>query len=532
MSVTPAPSVKQGRLSRIRHIDPYREILFVLIILYIWLFASLAIQQHMGMRTHKADLGQIDQAVWNSSRGRFEEMTDNGTISTRLIDHVEPILALISPILWIWNDVRALLLLQVVCVAAGAWLLFGLTKNLCMRLLTDDERRKVWLSEPVRNLASLVALSLAIAYLLTPQLQSALLTEFHAIPLATPLIIWAFVAVDRERWIQFVIAAALIALVKEEAALLAAGLGAWAMWRIVWEHLLVQWKDPSKPPFPVIPFALAAAVLIGSAIWFAVTTFVIVPAYAADVYGTAESNYFQRYGALGDSPADILKSLVTQPQTVWQIATEPARLAYLRDLAMPYGFLALLAPDVILLSLPVLLANLLSAYPAQYYGEFHYSAPAAAYFAVASAYGAARLWRWVSRRSGRMSGSFQHMPAASVTTMTAAAALRNSRSALRPVFTGLLALWVIGWSVGAYVAYGRGPGGDRYDPTTVTEHHRMLSRFVEQIPADAAVTATAAVHPHVSHRRYVYQFPLGLETPVPARLGIAGCDHQHGYGAR
>ena len=41
-------------------------------------------------------------------------------VATRLTDHVEPILALISPIFWLWDDVRALLLLQVVFVAIGA----------------------------------------------------------------------------------------------------------------------------------------------------------------------------------------------------------------------------------------------------------------------------------------------------------------------------------------------------------------------------------------------------------------------------
>ncbi len=131
--------------------------------------------------------------------------------------------------------------------------------------------------------------------------------------------------------------------------------------------------------------------------------------------------------------------MFTQPALVWQIATEPARLAYLRELAMPFGFLMLLAPEVVLLSLPVLLANLLSAYPAQYYGEFHYSAPVAVFFAAGAAYGAARLWRWASRRTSRMSGDFQHMPAAGMTTMTAMAALRNSRSALRPAITAAMA---------------------------------------------------------------------------------------------
>jgi hypothetical protein len=47
-----------------------------------------------------------------------------------------------------------------------------------------------------------------------------------------------------------------------------------------------------------------------------------------------------------------------------------------------------------------------------------------------------------------------------------------------------------------------------------------LHHFVAQIPHDTAVTATAAVHPHVSHRRYIYQFPLGLDAPVPAEWAL------------
>ncbi len=47
-------------------------------------------------------------------------------------------------------------------------------------------------------------------------------------------------------------------------------------------------------------------------------------------------------------------------------------------------------------------------------------------------------------------------------------------------------------------------------------HHRLLDRFITQIPPNAALTATAAVHPHVSHRQFIYQFPLGLDAPVPA----------------
>jgi hypothetical protein len=175
---------------------------------------------------------------------------------------------------------------------------------------------------------------------------------------------------------------------------------------------------------------------------------------------------------------------------------------------------------VVLLGAPVLLANQLSAYPAQYYGEFHYGAPVAVYFAAASAFGLARLWRWSAARLNRRSASFQHMPAASGTTMAAIALLRNSSTALRPLLTVILVIWLLAWAAISYIAAGRGPGGARYDPTPVTSHHRLLPRFTSQIPRDAALTATAAVHPHVSHRRYIYQFPLGLDAPVSAEWAL------------
>ncbi len=492
-------------------VDLYGLLLAALILAYGLVFGALALAQHAGMRTHKADLGQIAQAVWNSSRGRFVEMTDNGFIATRMTDHVEPILAVISPILWLWEDVRALLVLQVAVVALGAWPLYALALRLLDQTLPPAARGQIWQWEPLRQLTRPLALALAAAYLLTPQLQSALLTEFHAVPLAVPLILWALWAVEARRWTQVAVAVIGVAAVKEETALLAAGLGLWTAWR----GWLLR-RDAPAPHSWQRPALLGGALALASLAWFYVATFVIVPAHAVEVYGVAESGYFRRYGALGDSPLDIVRSFFVRPQVVWAVATEPARLAYLYNLLAPYAFLALIAPEVVLIGAPVLLANLLSAYPAQYYGEFHYSAPVVVYVAAAAAFGLARLWRVAARFLNRTSSSFQHLPAASPATMAAVALARNSRTALRPLAALLIGLWIVGWALGSYVALGRGPGGARYDPTPITAHHALLPRFVGQIPRDAAVTATAAVHPHVSLRRFVYQFPMGLEPPGQA----------------
>jgi uncharacterized membrane protein len=518
--------------------DPYLWVLLALAAIYVVIFTRLAWDLHAGMRTHRSDLGQIDQAVWNSSRGRWLAQTDNGFESTRLTDHVEPILLLISPVYWLWDDVRALLLLQVLAVAAGVVPLYLLTLHQCEQLLSPRARRHVWQMEPLQSLARPLAFALGVAYLLAPQLQSALLTEFHAAPLAVPLILWAFWAVATQRWVQFAVAALLVAAVKEEMALLAAGLGAWALWRAWWERQgdketrrrgdrergrggegergaapISNLQSPISQSLNL--FFAGATVLLLSLLWFYLATFVIVPAHAATVYGATESTYFQRYGALGDSSADILRSIVTRPDLVLAIAAEPPRTAYLVGLLVIFAWLPLLGLEIMLLSLPLLLANLLSAYPAQYYGEFHYSAPLVAYAAVAAAYGAGRLWRFLARRLDRASPSFQHLPAQGTGTMAAAALAQNARTALLPLVTTGLVIWVLAWAVGNYLQHGRGPWGGRYDAPAVTAHHRLLERFTAQLPADAAVTATAGVHPHVSHRRFVYQFPLGLDAPTP-----------------
>ncbi len=228
----------------------------------------------------------------------------------------------------------------------------------------------------------------------------------------------------------------------------------------------------------------------------------------------AESTYFQRYGALGNSPVDIFKSFLTQPGLVLEISLEPARRDYVLGLLAAFGFFSLLAPEILLLCLPVLLANSLSAFPAQYYSQFHYDAPIVPFVAVSALYGAARLWRFAARRITGSSASFQHLPAASPAKMALMAFVRNAGASVRPLLALGLIGWSLAWAGGVYAQSGRGPLGGNLDPTPVTAHHRLIDRFTAQIPPDAAVTATAAVHPHVSHRQHIYQFPKGLDAPA------------------
>lgn len=463
--------------------------LWVLILLFSAYFSAVAVRRHDAHLTHMADLGQIDQAIWNTSQGRFVQEIKGEQLSTRLSDHVEPVFAPISLIFLLWDDVRALLVLQAVLLALGAWPVFHIAwLRLSLHWGKDSPFGPATQPRMLARTASYqaaAALTFVLAYLLYPAMQAALVADFHALPLATPLILLAFLWSERRQWGRFLLAALLVGMVQEGAALLTASLGLYALLRALWlrRRLPAEQRGPTRPPV----LAGAAALLAGLA-WFYIATFVIIPGHAAAAYGLSETPYAARFGALGDSFGDVVRTILTRPGQVLRVVLEPLRLEYLLRLLAPVGFLALLGPEILLAGLPLLLANLLSGFPFQYSGQLHYSAPLAAFAVMGAIVGSQRLRR-LARRI-----------AVSLHNHT----LWRAHRAFAP-----LTLWLLAWSIGCQIAWGYTPAGAQFQHIwpTVTGHHRLLSRFAAQIPPDAPLATVANLHPHFSHRQRIYEFP-------------------------
>lgn len=464
--------------------DRQRLAVLLLFLLYVVGFSILSIRPHTALHTHMADLGQMDLAIWNTSQGRFVQEIKDDFVSTRLTDHVEPIFLPISLVFYLWNDVRALLILQTAALGSGALVLFALARTI--------------LRPAARGLTAWLPFVLALAYLLFPALQAANLAEFHAIPFAATPILLAFWCRARRHWGGFVLACLLLLSVKEEAALLAFMLGlyvliaAWlAQIRREGAHLGLRFWRIEPGNRPRLSAATAGLlVMLLSLAWFTLATFVIIPRYAAPVYGVQQSVYFARYGALGDSPFAIVQSFFTQPALVWQIATQTPRLAYLVGLLAPFGFLSLLAPEILLLSAPLLLANLFSAYPAQFSGEFHYSAPLAPYVALAAVIGVRRLLAgraWAPR---------------------------------------LALVWLLLWAGGYQILAGYTPLGREFRWPEITPHARLLARFAAQTPASAPGSVTTALYPHFSHREKLFKFPI-IGDATWALVDVTGVTDRH-----
>jgi uncharacterized membrane protein len=160
----------------------------------------------------RQDLGHFTQAIWATAHGHFLQVTEaGGTDVNRLGIHVDPIVALFTPLWLIWPSPKLLLTVQAFALAAGAAPVF-------------------WLARKHLSRESDAAL-LAAAYLLCPTIGWNAISDFHPVALAVPFLLFAIWYLDDGRLIAFAVAAGAAMLCQEQIGLLVAGLGVWHVWR-------------------------------------------------------------------------------------------------------------------------------------------------------------------------------------------------------------------------------------------------------------------------------------------------------------
>lgn len=333
-------------------------VLILLAVSYAALFIWLSVARHNAFQSHAFDLGNMDQAVWNTVHGRLLRFTDmdvggNTVVTSRLAIHVEPLLIPLSALYLVHSGPETLLVLQAAVVATGVFPAYYLARRFL---------HAPWLS-----------LVFPFLYVAHPSLQNALLDDFHTVTLTAALLLWALYYLAREAQLAFLVAALLAMSTKEEVSLTVATLG------VPW--FLLGYKR----------MGLLLA-LVGVA-WFLVCMSLIIPHFNP----AHASPYFARYAYLGHGPRGVVVGILTHPSTVWNVLTDPARLTYLSALLSPAGYLPALAFPVLLLVWPAIVINMLSADPTMYSGFYQYSAELIP-FVVASALATVVL---IERRSPR-----------------------------------------------------------------------------------------------------------------------------------
>jgi len=314
-------------------------------------FTSLSVLRHDAFNTGRFDLGNIVQAIWETTHGHFLQQTNlHGEQISRLGSHFEPILVVFAPLWWIWPSPDMLLTIQSIVLALGALPVYWLA-------------RKHLRSERA-------ALGFALVYLIYPPLQWLALDEFHPGALACSLLLFAFWYLDEDRLIPFAIFALVACATREEIPLIVAGMGVW--------YALTRKRWAFGGTVAAIGLAMTAVIVT-----------VITPHFR---HGEPLS-FYGRYKDVGGSPSHAVRMIFSHPIRVLQIAFDYRGVRYLLELFVPLLGLSLLAPLVLIPALPLLAINLLSSAHGQTSIHFHYVAGEIPILVVAAIFGAAWLMR-------------------------------------------------------------------------------------------------------------------------------------------
>jgi len=458
-------------------------IVLTFIVTDIVLVGQHALVRYQAYHADAFDLGNLDQAVWNTLHGHPLRFTNRGMDwygpPTRLGVHVEPILFLIAPLYLLHSGPETLLLLQTMALALGGipLLLLGL------RRLPE---------------LPLVAAAFVGAYLVTPEILGEALYDFHGVALATPLLLLALWALEERRYRWFVYSALLAALCKEEVALSLVPLGLFiAFWQ---GHL-----------------RLGVAVSVLSTIWVALCFLVILPHYNNQVAGA--NNFWYRYGWLGSSPDIALLHVLTQPSLLLSPLQDPTRREYLVELLRTGGGLGIFAPMLWLSALPDIFINVLSTHQEQYSGFFQYNAVILPYLMVSAISGTAAFYHARRRvEFSKRTGVLHEDDAGRITRLPGARGILRSTSALRAAALGrlpipsqwigpLVIVWLITsayWNITARSTLIRPFWMEGSHPNP---QQAQIDTLLASVPPTASVAATDSLDPHLSDRYILYLLP-------------------------
>ena len=379
-------AIDHSNLAMLKRFDIRRQrqiawwLFIAVVLIYAFEMSHQAVLRYDTFKATAFDLGNMDQVIWNTIHGRWFQFTNQATDyygpPTRLAVHFEPIILPLSLLYLFYADPRILLVFQTLVLVSGALPVFLLT-------------RKYLPEWPI------LAALMVVAYLLSPALLGLNIFDFHPISLATPLLLYAMLALDHKRYGWFVLACILAAMCKEDIPLTIAVLGLFLIWK---------YKLPR----------LGITLTIGGLLWAFIGFSIISHFYP----GAQHNNFWYRYQALGSSPGEAIVNLIIHPWLFFTTFITLNRLYYLASLFRSTGFLSLLAPEWLLLALPGLAINLLSTDSLSYSGVYHYNASIIPFVMLSAIHGTRRLislWQgWRGEKSENITLQSKNSPGVSL----------------------------------------------------------------------------------------------------------------------
>ena len=315
------------------------------------------------------------------------------------------------------------------------------------------------------------AMVFSILFLFNPSLQFANLYDFHAVTLATTLLLGTFYFFLKKNHIWFAVFAVLAGLTKEQVWVVIALFG---IHTIFFEFIKVFKKKAVLTSRKTLSnLARGGAVAITSLSIFYFLVSVAIP----NARG-GEHFALSYYSDFGDSPTSVIRNVILSPGEITQVILEKSRVDYLRQLFLPLGFISLLSPLVLIFAIPDLAINLLSSNPNLHQIYYQYTAVITPFLFIAAIFGIKNITKW--------------FPGISLNLLL--------------IFLTITTLY------SAY-SFGPLPGARRPNIDMITKprpNKEIIQSFISSIPEDYKIATTNNLGSHLSRRRNIFTIPEGI----------------------
>src|SRR6266852_2953600 len=331
--------------------------LYVLTAIWAVLLVAVSIRRHLAFADN-GDLAIFDQAFWNTLHGAFlrSSLIPNvpGEVSI-FADHFDPLQLVLVPLYLVCPSPLLLLAAQGIVLALGALPLYWLARE------RFPEHPELYTIFPV-------------LYLLYLPLRGANRYDYHPSALVPPFLLLALYFMDKARWAWMILVLVIAGFLKENVPIAGVTIGLYLLF-VRRRRLL----------------GLALAALFG--LWFYAGFAWIIPAFNPG----GGYPHFLQYPAFAGAPAGLFLAPLRHPlDFLTRLFTPPERkLEYLLYILGPVAFLPLLSPSRLLLGLPFLAQNLLSAAPHQTSLHTHHAAELIPFVFFSALGGASNLLRWL-----------------------------------------------------------------------------------------------------------------------------------------
>lgn len=310
----------------------HATILALLMLVSLFMISRVALLRHWSVSSYHFDLGNMHQAVYNTSKGHFLEVTDPNKFyqSNRLAYHFDPILALIAPLYWFYPKAEVLIIVQALVLVLGAIPLYMLSYQV------------------FKN--KLYALAISAMYLVYYPMHYTAIADFHAVTLSSTFVLCMFYFAELKRFKMSIFFIVLLWMTKENTPLLTFFFGMY--------HLLFKKNR-----------MFGATLMITSVLLFIAVIKIIIPSFRIS----------DAHFAGGYYTTDLIENM----RRTFNDQTG----RYIVSLLSPVLFISLLSPIHFLIALPEYALNILSKNSNMRVLNYHYTALITPFIFISLLYG-------------------------------------------------------------------------------------------------------------------------------------------------